>query len=58
MSGMPQQNGVTEMRNHTLMKMIRSMMNNSFLPLFLWMYVSKFSTYLLNRVHSKVISKT
>ena len=31
--GTPQQNGVIEMRNHTLMDMIRSMLSNSPLPI-------------------------
>jgi transposase InsO family protein len=36
-SGKPQQNGVAERRNHTLMDMVRSMMSYSTLPLGLWM---------------------
>jgi transposase InsO family protein len=35
MSGTPQQNGVAERRNRTLMDMVRSMLSNSELPLFL-----------------------
>jgi transposase InsO family protein len=34
MSGTPQQNGVVERRNHTLMDMVRSMLSNYHLPLF------------------------
>jgi len=34
----PQQNGVSERRNRTLMDMIRSMLINSTLPISLWMY--------------------
>ena len=34
----PQQNGVAERRNHTLLDMTRSMMSYSELPLFLWGY--------------------
>ncbi|RVW47261.1 Retrovirus-related Pol polyprotein from transposon TNT 1-94 [Vitis vinifera] len=32
----PQQNGVAERRNHTLLDMVRCMLSNSFLPEFLW----------------------
>lgn len=35
MPGTPQQNGVVERRNRTLMDMVRSMLSNSELPLFL-----------------------
>ena len=34
--GEPQQNGVAERRNHTLMDMVRSMISYSTLPLSLW----------------------
>ena len=54
----PQQNGVTERRNCTLMDMVRSMLSNSTLPLSLWMYALKTAVYLLNRVPSKVVPKT
>nr|GEY43038.1 retrotransposon protein, putative, Ty1-copia subclass [Tanacetum cinerariifolium] len=36
MSGTPQQNGVAERRNHTLMDMVLSMLANSNLPEFCW----------------------
>ena len=58
MSGILEQNGVTERRNHTLMDMIRSMLNYSSLPLSLWMYALKTAMYFLNRVPSKAIPKT
>lgn len=35
----PQKNGVAKRHNQTLMDMVRSMMSNSSLPKFLWMYV-------------------
>ncbi|GJY27449.1 retrovirus-related pol polyprotein from transposon TNT 1-94 [Tanacetum coccineum] len=38
MSGTPQQNGVAERRNRTLMDMVRSMLANSNLPKFLWIH--------------------
>ena len=34
--GTPQQNGVAEKRNRTLLDMVRSMMSFSTLPLFFW----------------------
>ena len=36
MPGTPEQNGVAERRNRTLIDMVRSMMSNSTLPKFLW----------------------
>jgi hypothetical protein len=58
MPGMPQQNGVAERRNRTLMDMVRSMLSNSNLPKSLWMYALKTVVYLLNRVPSKSVPKT
>jgi hypothetical protein len=58
MPGTPQQNGVTERRNRTLMDMVRSMLSNSSLPISLWMEALKTDVYLLNRVPSKVVPKT
>ena len=54
----PQQNGVSEKRNRTLMNMVRSMLSNSSLPVSLWMYALKTATYLLNMVPNKVVQKT
>jgi len=34
----PQQNGVAERRNHTLLDMVRYMLSHSSLPYFLWGY--------------------
>jgi len=58
MPGTPQQNGVAERRNRTLMDMVRSMMSNSSLPKSLWMYALKTVVYLLNRIPSKAVPKT
>ncbi|KAG7564986.1 Integrase catalytic core [Arabidopsis suecica] len=58
MPGTPQQNGVAERRNRTLMDMVRSMLSNSSLPLSLWIYALKTATYVLNRVPSKAVPKT
>jgi len=58
MPGTPQQNGVSERRNQTLMDMVKSMLSNSSLPVSLWMYALKTVMYLLNRVPSKAVQKT
>ena len=47
--GTPQQHGVVERRNRTLMDMVRSMLSYSTIPLFLWMHALKTAAYLLNR---------
>ena len=57
-AGAPQQNSVVERRNHTLMKMVRRMISHSSLSISLWMYALKIAMYFLNRVPSKVVSKT
>jgi hypothetical protein len=57
MLGTPQQNGVAEKRNRTLMDMVRSMLSNCHLPLFLWSEALKTVVYVLNRVPSKVVPK-
>jgi hypothetical protein len=54
----PQQNGVAERRNHTLMDMVRSMLSYSTLPIGLWMEALKTVIHILNRVPSKSVSKT
>jgi hypothetical protein len=58
MPGEPQQNGVAERRNHTLMDMVRSMLSYSTLPIGLWMEALKTAIHILNRVPSKSVSKT
>ena len=58
MPGTPEQNGVAERRNRTLMDMVRSMMSNSSLPVSLCMHALKTAMYLLNRVPSKAVPKT
>jgi hypothetical protein len=54
----PQQNGVTERRNRTLMDMVRNMLSYSTLPVGLWMEALKTAIHILNRVPSKSVSKT
>ncbi|KAK9072512.1 hypothetical protein SSX86_008946 [Deinandra increscens subsp. villosa] len=58
MPGTPQQNGVAERRNRTLMNMVRSMLANSGLPQFLWTEALKTAVHILNRVPSKSVPKT
>jgi hypothetical protein len=55
--GEPQQNRVPERHNHTLMDIVRSMLNYSTLPISLWMEVLKTVIHILNRVPSKSVSK-
>jgi transposase InsO family protein len=56
--GEPQQNGVTERRNHTLMNMVRSMLSYSTLLINLWMEVLTIAIHILNRVPNKTMCKT
>ena len=58
MPGEPQQNGVAERRNRTLMDMVRSMLSYSSLPVELWMEALKIAAHILNRVPSKSVPKT
>jgi hypothetical protein len=58
MSDEPQQNGVVERRNHTLMYMVRSMLSYFTLPIGLWMEALKTVIHILNRVPSKSVSNT
>jgi transposase InsO family protein len=52
----PQQNGVAERRNRTLMDMVRSMMAYSDLPLSFWGEALHTAVYLLNHSSSKLVS--
>ena len=57
--GTPQQNGVAERRNRTLLDMVRSMLSYSSLPILMfWGYALETATYLLNLIPSKMVSKT
>ena len=51
-------NGIAERWNRTLKDMMRSMINHSFLPKLLWREALKLIVYILNRVPTKVVSKT
>lgn len=54
----PQQNGVVERRNHTLLDMVRSMMAQANLPISFWGDALLSATYILNRVPSKSVLTT
>ena len=56
--GEPQQNGVAERHNRTLIDMVRSMISYSTLQMSLWMEALKTAIHILNRVPSKLVSKT
>ena len=58
MPSSPDQNGVAERRNRTLVNMVRSILSNSNLPKFLWTDALKTVVYILNRVPTKAIPKT
>ena len=51
----PQQNGVVERRNRTLMEMTRSMMKHMSVPSYLWGEAVRHSTYLINRVATRTL---
>ena len=56
--GTPQQNGVAERRNRTLLDMVRSMLSFSTLPISFWGYALQTAIYILNMVPSKSVPKT
>ncbi|GKE39188.1 retrotransposon protein, putative, ty1-copia subclass [Tanacetum coccineum] len=54
----PQHNRVSERRNHTLLDMVRSMMNLTTLLLSFWDYALESATRILNMVPTKKVDKT
>nr|GEU61776.1 retrotransposon protein, putative, Ty1-copia subclass [Tanacetum cinerariifolium] len=54
----PQQNGVSERRNRTLLDMVRSMFNLTTLPLSFWDYAVELAVRILNMVPTKKVDKT
>ncbi|GKG06991.1 retrotransposon protein, putative, ty1-copia subclass, partial [Tanacetum coccineum] len=54
----PQHNGVSEMRNRTLLDMVRLMMNLITLLLSFWDYALESTTRILNTVPTKKVDKT
>ena len=55
--GTPQQNGVAERKNRTLLDMVRFMLNYSILLISFWGYALQITMYLLNVVPSKSAPK-
>ncbi|KAL1189088.1 Retrovirus-related Pol polyprotein from transposon TNT 1-94 [Cardamine amara subsp. amara] len=53
----PQQNGVVERRNRTLMEMARSILKHMHMPNYLWGEAIRHSTYLLNRVVTRALKE-
>lgn len=51
----PQQNGVVERRNRTLMEMTRSLLKHMSMPNHLWGEAVRHATYLINRVATRVL---
>lgn len=51
----PQQNGVVERRNRTLLGMTRSVMKHMSMPNYLWGEAVRHATYLINRVATRVL---
>ena len=58
MLGSPDQNGVAERRNRTLLDMVRSMLASSKLPKSLWTEALKTTVYILKQVLTKAVEKT
>ena len=58
MPGSPEQNGVAERSDRTLMEMVRSMISRKNLPGFLWGEALKTALYILNRVPTKAVPLT
>ena len=58
MPGSPDQNGVAERRNQTLIDMVRSIRSNTKLPQYLWTETLKTTVYILNRFLTKAVFKT
>ena len=56
--GTPQHNGVSELRNRTLMDMVRSMMSLTGLPLSFWGYALETAAFTFNRAPSKSTETT
>ncbi|GJU08101.1 retrotransposon protein, putative, ty1-copia subclass [Tanacetum coccineum] len=54
----PQHNGVSERSNHTLLDMVRLMMNLTTLPLSFWDYALESAIHIFNMVPTKKVDKT
>ncbi|KAG6501318.1 hypothetical protein ZIOFF_041197 [Zingiber officinale] len=53
----PQQNGVVELRNRTVMAMTRSLLKGTHMPVRLWGETVRHAIYLLNRLPTKVLGE-
>jgi len=51
----PQQNGIVERRNRTLMEMTRSILKHMNIPNYLWGEAIRHATYLINRVGTRTL---
>lgn len=51
----PQQNGVIERRNITVMEMTRSILKHMSIPNYLWGEATRHSTYIINRIDTRVV---
>ena len=56
--GTPQHNGVSELRNRTLLDMVRSMMSLTDLPLSFWDCALETTAFTLKRAPSKSVDNT
>jgi len=53
----PQENGVAERLNRTVLEMIRTMMFDSKLPKAYWTFAVKYTQEILNRLPTRVVSE-
>ncbi|KAG6510524.1 hypothetical protein ZIOFF_028548 [Zingiber officinale] len=53
----PQQNGVVERRNRTVMVMARSLLKSTHMPARLWAEAVRHAVYLLNRLPTKALGE-
>lgn len=51
----PQQNGVVERKNRTLMEMTRSMLKHMHMPNYMWGEAIRHATYLINRITTRAL---
>jgi transposase InsO family protein len=54
----PQQNGIAERFNRTLLERLIVVITAKNIPKFLWPYIAKLVAYIKNRTYSKTIDKT
>jgi len=58
MPGTPRQNGIAKRQNHTLKDMVRNIISHTTLLESLWCESLKTVVYLINRVPSKIVTKS